>query len=224
MSSPPDSFQTKTSRLYQKLKEDVVAGRLKPGERLIRRTLMKDAGVSLSVVNEALARLEADGLAETREMYGTRVIDQSIENLRSDLELREAVERHIARLVATSASDRELERLLDLAKELDARMFGESKANVDVMNQHHQFHVALARLTRIQSLIDVIERTGIRRISIFSWTDTRSHPHPKDFHEQLVRVIMTKDPELAERKVRDHLNYGRESLEEFYRTKSNPDA
>lgn len=68
---PDDTFQTKTSRVYTELKRDITSGEIPPGTHLVRREVLKRFGVSLSIVNEALARLSSDGLVETKEMYGT---------------------------------------------------------------------------------------------------------------------------------------------------------
>src|SRR4051812_31897027 len=94
-----DTFQTKSSRVYSELKRDISSGTFKPGEHLVRRDLVKRFGVSLSIVNEALGRLGSDGLVETKEMYGTRVIALSEKTLRDEFALREAIERHAVRLL-----------------------------------------------------------------------------------------------------------------------------
>ena len=71
---PSDTFQTKSSQIYTTIKQDITTGAYRPGTHLVRRDLVKRFGVSLSIVNEALGRLGSDGLVETKEMYGTRVI------------------------------------------------------------------------------------------------------------------------------------------------------
>ena len=84
--------------------------------------LVKRFGVSLSIVNEALGRLSHDGLVETKEMYGTRVISLSTETLRDEFVLREAIERHVVRLLAEHAHADVLEELLAEAAKLDRCM------------------------------------------------------------------------------------------------------
>ena len=44
--------------------------------------LVKKFGVSLSIVSEALGRLSSDGLVETKEMFGTRVISLDEQTLK----------------------------------------------------------------------------------------------------------------------------------------------
>src|SRR3954462_12125419 len=100
-----DTFQTKSSRVYAEMKRDITNGAYKPGQHLVRRDLVKRFGVSLSIVNEALGRLASDGLVESKEMYGTRVTSLDDKDLRDEFALREAIERHVVRLLAEKASD-----------------------------------------------------------------------------------------------------------------------
>src|SRR3954468_12870416 len=117
-----DSFQSKSSQVYGELRRDITAGNYKPGQHLVRRDLVKRFGVSLSIVNEALGRLSSDGLVESKEMYGTRVTSLNDKDLRDEFALREAIERHVVRLLADKASDDVLKTLLDEAKALDRWM------------------------------------------------------------------------------------------------------
>src|SRR5258708_7692782 len=96
---------TKSTRVYGELKRAITAGTFRPGEHLVRRDLVKRYGVSLSIVNEALGRLSGDGLVETTEMVGTRVVSLTEEDLRDEFALREAIERQVVRLLAERGGD-----------------------------------------------------------------------------------------------------------------------
>src|SRR4051794_7407401 len=65
-----------SDRLFTALLEDVLTGRYAPGEKLPpQRALAADAGVAMSVVREALGRLEQMGLLATRQGDAVRVRD-----------------------------------------------------------------------------------------------------------------------------------------------------
>ena len=146
---PPavDPFQTKSSRVYTELKQAITSGEYPPGQHLVRRDLEKRYGVSQSPVNEALARLVTDGLVETKEMFGTRVISLDSRSLEDEFVLREAIERHVARLLSESASDDTLKTLLDEARSIDKWMkeFGHDDSQGSLL--HLEFHLKLARST-----------------------------------------------------------------------------
>lgn len=144
--------QTKSSRVYGEMKREITAGTFRPGEHLVRRDLVKRFGVSLSIINEALGRLSGDGLVETTEMIGTRVASLSEESLRDEFALREAIERHVARLLAEKATDEMLATLLEDARTLDRWMneLGHDEGHGSLL--HLEFHLKLARSTGFASL------------------------------------------------------------------------
>lgn len=202
-----DSFQTKSSRVYGELKRDITSGTYKPGQHLVRRDLVKRFGFSLSIVNEALGRLANDGLVETKEMYGTRVTSLDEKNLRDEFALREAIERHVARLLAENAPDDVLKTLLEEARTIDRWMneLGHDEEQGTLL--HLEFHLKLARSVGFVSLEENLKRSSIRALLTTRWIKNLKFPHPVDFHEQLVRVIMQRNPTAADQKMREHLHY-----------------
>lgn len=203
MESPEDTFQTKSSRVYAEIRQAITDETFKPGQHLVRRDLVKQFNVSLSIINEVLARLATDGLVETKEMYGTRVIRPDAENIRNDFALREAIERHVARLLAENATSEQLQALLEDARSLDRWMATETQAGL----VHLEFHLKLARATGLKLLEQTLKRAGVRSLLTSRWLKRQASPHPPDFHEQLVRAIMTRDPRAADQKMRDHLHF-----------------
>ncbi len=202
-----DTFQTKSSRVYTALKRDITSGAYKPGLHLVRRDLVKRFGVSLSIVNEALGRLGNDGLVETKEMYGTRVISLSEAKLRDEFVLREAIERHAVRLLAEFGSDETLGALLEEAKTIDRWMNDPTHNEEQGTTMHLEFHLKLARATGYVALEEMLQRTSMRALLTTRWIANQKLPHPTDFHQQLVLEIMKRDPGRADQKMREHLHF-----------------
>jgi DNA-binding GntR family transcriptional regulator len=204
---PNDTFQTKSTRVYSGIKRDIMEGVYAPGTHLVRRDLVKRFGVSLSIINEALGRLSHDGLVETKEMYGTRVIALSDATLHDEFVLREAIERHVVRLLAEYASEETLAELLDEARTLDSWINNPEHDEAKGTRMHLQFHLRLARATGYQALEETLQRTGMRALLTTRWINNQRIPHPADFHEQLIRAVMQRKPELADRTMREHLHF-----------------
>jgi GntR family carbon starvation induced transcriptional regulator len=76
--------QTLFEEVYQRLRADILACRLRPGAKLQINTLAGDREVSLGVVREALTRLSAEGLVVAEPQRGFHVAPVSLEDL-SDL-------------------------------------------------------------------------------------------------------------------------------------------
>ncbi|WP_407178889.1 GntR family transcriptional regulator [Bradyrhizobium sp. STM 3562] len=91
-----------TSAVQERLRADILATRLLPGQKLHIAGLAKQFSVSLAAVREALSRLVADGLVQASDQRGFRVSPVSLADLadvtqtRIDIEglaLRRSIER-----------------------------------------------------------------------------------------------------------------------------------
>lgn len=71
-----------TQTAYERLRADLLACRLRPGERLRIADLCAALGVSLSAVREALSRLTAEGLVVAEPQRGFRAAPISVADLR----------------------------------------------------------------------------------------------------------------------------------------------
>ncbi len=97
-----DRPRSLTSAVQERLRADILATRLLPGQKLHIAGLAKQFSVSLAAVREALSRLVADGLVQASDQRGFRVSPVSLADLadvtqtRIDIEglaLRRSIER-----------------------------------------------------------------------------------------------------------------------------------
>src|SRR6476646_10452829 len=96
---------------YQRLKKDIVLGRLPFGAVLSSRKLGREMGTSFLPIADALRVLEAEGLVETKDRVGTRVKVPTPEDIKGVYTVREALESQAARLCCERAT-KEQRRLL----------------------------------------------------------------------------------------------------------------
>src|SRR3954465_8862332 len=79
--SPGDGPRSLTSALHERLRADILATRLLPGQKLHIAGLAKQFSVSLAAVREALSRLVADGPLLASDQRGFRVSPVSLADL-----------------------------------------------------------------------------------------------------------------------------------------------
>src|SRR5262245_1055433 len=70
--------QTLTEQVLDRLRDDIVSGRLAASEKLRVQDLSERYGVGASPLREALSRLTADGLVENESNRGFRVAPMSV--------------------------------------------------------------------------------------------------------------------------------------------------
>jgi DNA-binding GntR family transcriptional regulator len=92
-------------RAYERIREAIVAGTLAPGNRISERGLAAALDVSAMPVREALRRLEAEGMVETRPRSGTYVADLGPKRLAEIGLIRAALEGLAAGLAAARATE-----------------------------------------------------------------------------------------------------------------------
>jgi DNA-binding GntR family transcriptional regulator len=196
-----------SAHVYEALHQEILSGTIPPATRLVRRDLGKRLGVSTIPVTEALLRLERDGLVESKPRSGTRVRALSLEAVRNDQVLREALECQAARLCAENASEYQVQELYALADALDGLLAAADPWSEAGMNKHLEYHLALAHASGYSVLAEELERVWLRRFVQLNWINAIIYPVPPHWHRQLTDAIATRDLAYAEAKMRHHVRY-----------------
>ena len=99
-----------------KVRDAIVNGYFRPGDRLVERDLCAQLGVSRTIVREVLRHLESEGLVANPANKGPIVARLGLDEARQIYEIRGALEGMAARLCA-ERSDPAIARELDAALE-----------------------------------------------------------------------------------------------------------
>lgn len=205
-SRPADTL---TRRVYQTLRDEILDGDLRPGDRLVRKKVAARLGVSPMPVTEALYMLEVDGLVESRPLCGCRVRPVTMEDIANAQVLREALECQAARLCAEKASDADLTRLHKLAVQLDSTVAKSDPRSRLGMRLHLDLHAGITAATGYTVLGDELRRVWFQRYMYLNWINaTLVNPVPEGWHQRLMQAIASRDPERAEAAMREHVRYG----------------
>ena len=194
---------------YAYLIDQILSGRLQPGEEINRRQVAEQLGVSLAPINEAVAQLESEGFVEVMPRRQTRVRLVRREEVRGLLILREAIECQAARMYCGDPVIQNMERLGALAHAIDSSAPG-TRENEEA---ECAFHGALIDLVGAPLLGEHFRRLMQRRFfqMLHIITNWQSQP-PMDSHQRLLKELQAKDPNAAEATMRNHLERGREGL------------
>ncbi|KRR22785.1 GntR family transcriptional regulator [Bradyrhizobium lablabi] len=189
----------------QKLREAIMSGTLKPGQRLVERELCEMMGVSRPSIREALRVLEADGLVNTVPHRGPVV---------STISLEEAKQLYAARAVLEGYAGRECARLRDpdvvhrIGDALTRLKAAAAKQDlVGCLEAKTDFYAALIGGCR-NSFVERMLKPLHDRITLLRIT---SMSQPKRINKSLRevtaiwRAIQSGDEELAERCCIDHV-------------------
>lgn len=189
------------------LRQEIIAGRLLPGDRLVERELAERFGVSRVPVREAIRALVAEGFVHFETPRRTVVRRLTPNDVKELFELREALEVYAAALAAARATPQDLaevEELLDQAA--TATEAGDAETITDVNSRLHDRIVAMARNGL---LIEALEPVAGR----LRWMTRRNEEWPQLLveHRELYEAIASGDPERARAHALAHVRTNYES-------------
>ena len=101
--------------VFNTLRQAILRGELKPGERLMEIQLANKLGVSRTPIREAIRKLELEGLVLMIPRKGAEVAEITEKSLRDVLEVRRALEELAVELVCEKITDEQIQELKDAA-------------------------------------------------------------------------------------------------------------
>lgn len=193
-------------RVVAQLRERIMTGRLKPGDRLVERDLAEDLGVSRLPVREAIRALHAEGFLESPSPRRVVVRQLSRVDVEELFDVREALEVLACGLAAERADAAGLARLeACLAEASRATASGHGSRITDANNRFHDEILALAQHGLLSTLMQPVEGR-------LAWL-TSQNEHWDDLlaeHRRLYEAIASGDAERARACGLAHVRVNRE--------------
>jgi DNA-binding GntR family transcriptional regulator len=203
------------------IRNAIIRGELKPGERLIEADLAERLGVSRAPLREALKQLVAEGLLVNVARRGTTVIALTEKDIREIYSLRTALETLAIELITpaiTAVQLAQFEALVRQMRELAAD-HGMS-AHVDL---EMRFHELLCLISGHQRLHSAWSQMGGQLRAFFAAAD----PQYNDLefverHESLLAAIASHDAAHAVATLREHVANGADRVLAVMRASNRP--
>ncbi|MBL8345681.1 MAG: FadR family transcriptional regulator [Rubrivivax sp.] len=224
--------RTLASELVAALSDRIRRGRLAPGHKLpTEAAVMAEFGVSRTVVREAISRLQAAGLVDTRHGVGTFVAGPgdpaaqrafrigpeqlaTLQDVVAVLELRIGVETEAAGLAAQRRTEDNLRAMRQALAEFGAAI----EAGSDAVTADFALHHEIAKATQNSHFAELLGTLGARIIPR-ARLDPALALSPERLvylkrvhgeHESIVDAIAARDPDAARAAMRTHLANSRE--------------
>jgi DNA-binding GntR family transcriptional regulator len=198
----------KKELVRQKLREEIISGRLKPGEPISERVVAEEFEVSRVPVREALIELEHDGLVEISPGRGAQVKRFTASYIESLYHLREALEGMAARLAAVRMRPGELEPFRKKFQNIPANPTQEDLASISRLGD--DFHAAVVHGSRNSMIIDmsgsIADRVRMARRLSYGLLNAASVGKATQEHLAITEAICERQPDLAERLMRSHVS------------------
>lgn len=184
--------QSLSFQAYQRLKDDLMAGRYEPGRKLKLRELADRLGVSVTPVREALARLVSDQALLRVDHRSVRVPVMDRDRFHEVRALRLELEGRSAEQAACSATDADIDALEAIhARVVEARR---RDSHADILLANQQFHLHLCESARMPVLLRLVEilwlQCGPLMNGMTRWPLIKPKQHP---HLAIVAALRARD-------------------------------
>jgi DNA-binding GntR family transcriptional regulator len=207
--------ESKPTGILEQLRVLILTGDYGPDERLIEEQLAERLGVSRTPIRQALTMLEAEGLVEIAPNRGARVCSFSTEDVWDIYDLRAVLEGYAARRAAERIDGGELERLRELAGEMEALAgrFEDHEEEIRALVAFNQeFHGTIVDASRNRRLERLINRTVEIPLMFkaFFWYTPHERSISNYYHRRILEALQKGDAEGAETIMREHVYEGRD--------------
>ena len=198
-------------QIYDRLRHDILACALQPGEEIREGELAMRFGVSKSPIRDALQRLEFEGLVEIAPRRGHRVAPISVSDAEDMLDLREILEAGALRIIAARSGDSDLQSL-DALRDADTdnlQAFAE-------YNRH--FHLTLCELSGNQRLAATMRTLmeNYDRLCVVSLTSVRGQENGMldalTDHQTIIDALQARNAAAAVRASGRHIRKSRTQI------------
>jgi len=188
-----------------RLRDAILSGELKPGEKIVEELLCADIGISRAPLREALRLLAQQGLVEHLPRRGSRVAEWSPKDILQLFELRNVLERHA---IETALPLADLDRSLEPVRAaLDAMTSARDALERD--DAHMAFHAAVVGLADNRQL-DIALEPILLKLQLPMARNLREEARQRASedgvgrHKAILAALETNDPAVVVAAIRDH--------------------
>ena len=191
--------------VFDYLKNAIISGELKPGERLMEIAIANKLGVSRTPVREAIRKLEKEQFIEMIPRKGAYVASTTIKDMLDVLEVRRLLEGFATELASEKMTDLGLVELLRTHKGfLKALDDNDIDAMVAYDNEFHErIFIASGNLKLIELTKALSEQVQRYRLSYFN--EFKNFDELRDWHEKIYNAIANKNRKQAALAAKKHV-------------------
>ncbi len=218
---PVDKPLTLRERIVDFIKDSVVSGRLKPGERVPEQEIAESFGISRTPIREAFRQLESEGFITVTPRKGAVVSPITDKDVKEFYAIKSLLEGFAARTACQKLTPKEIKRLETLNAQMDR--CAEKNDVKGFFKLDNQFHDTFLRACGNEKLCVLVHHL-VQQFERFRFTALALPGRMRDSvkqHNGIIEAFKNVDTSLVETLVRANAERGRDVLvEEILKEKS----
>ena len=191
--------------VFEYLRNAILSGELKPGERLMEVTIADQLGVSRTPVREAIRKLEKENFVIMIPRKGAYVADLTKKDILEVLEIRIELEGFAAALAAERMNDTEREKLGRVIEDFNDCLINMDKKRM--MECDNEFHSLIFYASKNQRLINIIFdlHDQFQRFRLVYFNEFNNFHEIQLSHSRIFEALLLNDPIRARKEAEEHV-------------------
>jgi len=201
-------------RIASSIRDSIIEGKIKPGERLMEPDVAKTLGVSRTPLREAFLQLESEGFLMVNPRKGALVTETSSKDAKETYEIKGAMEALAARLAADNITDDQIDEIIDINKKMESIAQSKKKDYKSFLELNSLFHQKIYECggnSKLSRMINTLRNQTLRYnyiyLSLLSHLDESVAEH-----SEIINALKNRKPEEAEAYVKKHNDSARQML------------
>jgi len=203
---------TVANATYERLKHDIIFGKLKPGAKLKLETLKDDYAASVSTLRETLNRLTSEGFVSAAEQRGFFVSPVSADDLNEIANLRVLLECHALRESLQKGDDdweADVAGAYHKLSTAEALMKARNDADLETWKEYDwQFHLSLIRACNSTNLLGLHATLFGKYLRYQILVLTYRGAVARQEHKALFEAAIARDANAATKLLTQHIMNG----------------
>lgn len=191
--------------IFSTLREAIIMGELKPGERLMEVQLAEKMGVSRTPVREAIRKLELEGLVVMMPRRGAHVASLTDKDIMDVLEVRASLDGLATALATERISEDEIRELKHVQSQLVNYV---EKGNLQgIIKKDIEFHDVIYKASKNDKLVQIANnlREQVYRFRVIYLKDFGSNEDVIKEHNEICSAILAKSSDEAREAAIKHI-------------------
>ncbi len=199
---------TLRERILETIRDAIMSGALKPGEKVAEPELAERFGISRTPIREAFRQLESEGYLTVIPRKGAVVVSYSERDVEEFYAIKSILEGYAANRACEKLTGKEIEKLQAINDKLrQLANEGDIKHFFKVHNDFHELFVRAADNDKLYELISNLVKK-FQRLRVASLSLPGRMQISVQEHNKIIEAFCSRDSEQAERLVRKNAEYG----------------
>jgi DNA-binding GntR family transcriptional regulator len=205
------SYLTLRERIADAIRDDIIKGRLKAGQRVSEPELAARYGISRTPVREAFRQLAAEGFLQLTPRKGVRIAFLTEKDVTEFYELKSVLEGYAARIAAEKIQEKDLQKMEQLNEQIaKLHEHGDLKKIAKVHGDFHNIFLEASGNDQLQSTVSQLASRFQRFTILLALAGKNMEAVAQ--HREIIDAFRKRDADRAEQLVKANAFLGKELM------------